>query len=356
MRDLTNFDTEMLERMSNMFTSDEPEFKRIHEELQKRNGETSTTRKQFTCTVTKAPVGMDERVLRFIGSTPAEDRDGDTIDVAGWELAHFNDNPVFLWAHRYDIPPLGKAVNVMKDTTNGTLVFDIKFASIEELGDSEHAKFAESIYRMYKHGYMSATSVGFIGKEYTYKTDENGKPTWGKHFTSQELMELSAVPVPSNPTALIQARGMFGDEVVAKCFGDVEQKAYTLRFDSNAKRIDLVAESGEVAEFVASPLIKSNLFYLSDILGAEDIEKALLQKAGATLNRKNRADLQQASDLILGVLASSMTEETQTGDKTADAENVTHAKSTNGNDAHVEDEELVIVDDMAEQELLIIED
>lgn len=356
MRDWSKYDTKSLELLLDQMTGFPDVLREVKEEMEKRENGDTPQRKQFTCTVEKAPAGMDERVLRFIGSTPAEDRDGDTIDVAGWELDNFKTNPVFLWAHNPSIPPIGKAVNVMSDTVNQQLVFDIKFASMEELGDSEHAKFCEAIYQMYKHGYMSATSVGFIGKQFEYKTDDKGKPTWGKHFTKQELFELSAVPVPSNPTALVQARGVLGEDMVAKCFGSVDKKAYKMRLDRVDKSIVLVSENGEVAEFVADSCVKSNLFYLYDLLLSDDIEKALVEKAGATLNRKNRDKLEQASELIQSVLASAMTEETQEGSKGLDVEKDTHEQNTNGNGAQGDDDEFEIVDDTAEEEFVIIED
>jgi hypothetical protein len=64
---------------------------------------------------------------------------------------------------------------------------------------------------------MSATSVGFMShkSEWIESEDEDGegekdnsKPDLkpGKRFKKQELLELSAVPVPANPEALIQAR------------------------------------------------------------------------------------------------------------------------------------------------------
>ncbi|MFJ7738891.1 HK97 family phage prohead protease [Lysinibacillus sp. NPDC097287] len=130
----------------------------------------------------------EERTLRFIGSTEAQDRDGDTISVDGWELENYKKNPVFLWAHDYSIPPIGKAIDVR--VRNKQLIFDIEFARTDHAND---------IYELYRGGFLSATSVGFVGKE--------GKPTaTGVHYTRQELLELSAVPVPSNPTALQQAK------------------------------------------------------------------------------------------------------------------------------------------------------
>lgn len=136
------------------------------------------------------------RVLQFIGSNASKDRDGDTIDVLGWELDNYLKNPVFLWAHNYGHPPVGQALKVEKTATG--LVFDIKFASRDEF------EFADTIYKLYLGKYLRATSVGFKGLERDAMYDENDN-YMGTHFKRQELWELSAVPVPANPEALMLA-------------------------------------------------------------------------------------------------------------------------------------------------------
>jgi len=145
-----------------------------------------------------------DRVLRFIGSDESIDRDNDIIEASGWELANYLKNPVFLWAHDYDEPPIGRAVNVTIDAVGKRLLFDIKFPTAEEY------PFADTIYNLYKGGYLSATSVGFIGIKSKTRDDEAvlELPDWqrGRMYMEQELLELSAVAVPSNPNALQQAR------------------------------------------------------------------------------------------------------------------------------------------------------
>lgn len=138
-------------------------------------------------------LGQNERRLRFIGSSEAEDRDGDVILASGWEIANYKKNPVFLWAHDYSIPPIGRALNV--GVVGNELHFDIEFPE-----KGIHA-LADTVYELYKGGFLNATSVGFTGKE--------GTPSpKGFIYTKQELLELSAVPVPSNPKALQRAKSL----------------------------------------------------------------------------------------------------------------------------------------------------
>ncbi len=163
-------------------------------------------------------VGPEEdRVLRFIGSDETPDRDNDIIEVAGWKLDEYLKNPVFLWAHRYDEPPIGKAINVMTDMATKKLLFDIKFPTADEY------PFADTIYKLYKGGYLNATSVGFRGIKFKTRDDESvlEKPEWqrGRRYMEQSLLELSAVPVPCNPNALqtVRSKG-FTDEDIDKVF------------------------------------------------------------------------------------------------------------------------------------------
>lgn len=144
-----------------------------------------------TLTVAVKAVEGQSRVLEFIGSTEAEDRDGEIIRAEGWVLDNYLKNPIVLWAHRYDQPPIGRCVGVKIDS--GKLVFQVEFADIETYA------FADTIYRLCKGGFISATSVGFVPIEW-----EDGDE--GRIFTSQELLELSIVPIPSNPEALVSAR------------------------------------------------------------------------------------------------------------------------------------------------------
>jgi HK97 family phage prohead protease len=137
-----------------------------------------------------------DRTLEFLGSTADVDRYGDVIEVEGWDLKNYKKNPVFLWTHDYKQPPVGKAVKVGK--TEKGLLFQVKFPTPEEYA------FADTIYKLYLGGYLRATSVGFRDLEREPITDKEGRQT-GFRYKKQELYEVSAVPVPANPNALVLA-------------------------------------------------------------------------------------------------------------------------------------------------------
>jgi len=103
---------------------------------------TELIRKVVSCEVKE----VSDRVLEFIGSTETVDRDGEVIRASGWDIKNFKKNPVFMWAHRYDQPPIGKAQKVWVD--DNKLKFQIEFA------DRDIYEFADTIYKLYKGGFL----------------------------------------------------------------------------------------------------------------------------------------------------------------------------------------------------------
>lgn len=150
--------------------------------------------------IADSPPGVIQGV---VGSSSVIDRMGDIIDQAGWNLKNFNTNPVILWGHNSglgeDRPPIGKSLKTWiqdKGTDAAKLMFNIQF----DLAD----KFAADIYRKVKEGYINTVSVGFLPTEWEELDPDN----WfgGLKFLKQELLELSFVPVPANPEALVGMR------------------------------------------------------------------------------------------------------------------------------------------------------
>jgi HK97 family phage prohead protease len=133
--------------------------------------------------------------LSFVMSTSDTDRMGDTIAQDGWDLAAYAKNPVLLWAHRYDQLPVGKVGKALVE--DGKLIArDVEFAS------RELSAFGWSVGEMYRQKFLNAVSVGFQPTVLEWKEDDSG----GIDFQKQELLELSAVPVPANANALQLAK------------------------------------------------------------------------------------------------------------------------------------------------------
>ncbi|HEY2461399.1 MAG TPA: HK97 family phage prohead protease [Candidatus Acidoferrum sp.] len=138
-----------------------------------------------------------DRTIEMVASTESPDRYGDVIRVAGWKLDNFQKNPVFLFSHRSEDPPIGRIVASKKEGgANPALVQTVQFAT------KDVYPFADTIFKMYKGGFMNATSVGFMSIESQPIVDKKSGNVTGYEFLEQELFELSAVPVPANPQAL----------------------------------------------------------------------------------------------------------------------------------------------------------
>src|SRR5687767_9674755 len=151
----------------------------------------------------------DPDVLHMVGSTEVKDADGDIIRVKGWDLKRYKNNPVIMWAHNYALPPIGKAVKIHKNVEQLQLEFWIRFSKDE---------FAQRIKGLYDEGIMKMSSVGFIVKERTAlerNKDADPDEPVGWEFRKQELLELSCVPIGSNPEALARAisKGVTGEEL-----------------------------------------------------------------------------------------------------------------------------------------------
>lgn len=158
-------------------------------------------RKQTTAAVEVEQT--DERVLRFTISTGTVDRDRDTIAPAGWQLDNFAKNPVVLWSHQAALLPIGKAIDFAKAPDR--LVSSVRFLPAEGYGAA--GEFADSVFRLARDGFLSATSVGFRPLKWDFTDDEErGADDWwpGVDFLEQELVEFSIVSVPANPEALIE--------------------------------------------------------------------------------------------------------------------------------------------------------
>jgi HK97 family phage prohead protease len=132
--------------------------------------------------------GSPGEPIRFVASTSNVARDGLIVDAAGWQLDNYRKNPVFLWAHNYRDPPIGKAIDVRVE--GDELIAEITFDQADER--------ARLIEQKYRSGYLNAVSVGFDIEAIEPAKHAMAAP----RATKAELLEISGVPVPSDPDAL----------------------------------------------------------------------------------------------------------------------------------------------------------
>jgi HK97 family phage prohead protease len=211
----------------------------------------------------KSSIDETQMVLNaVVGSTGVIDRQGESVNPKGWLLDNYLKNPVILYAHNYAALPIGKALRVWLE--NDQLMFTIQFAKTD---------MAQEVFQLYKDGFLSAFSVGFIPR----KMDETGQFT----FAETELLELSAVPVPANPQALaLSAEGV----TKIKSF---EEKFATVIAEAKPQE--------ETPQDLESVPVEPTI---------EPEQKDVIQKVGRTLSAKHEGLLRSALDGLTQVLSS----------------------------------------------------
>lgn len=68
-------------------------------------------------------------------------------------------------------------------------------------------EFAQEVAFLYSHNYQRGVSVGFRPISYEERRNEKTGAFQGIRFLEQELLEVSAVPVPANRSALRRSEG-----------------------------------------------------------------------------------------------------------------------------------------------------
>ena len=140
--------------------------------------------------------------VAFVISDESEDRARDTVSQKGLDLKHYKSNPVVLFGHDHNTPAIGKGVGTH-------LGMDGKTRSVTVFVPKDVNAFAGMIGELYKKDFMRAVSIGFYGKESARSGD-------GFHFAKSELIEYSAVNVPSNRNALAEGKSAGVDVSPAK--------------------------------------------------------------------------------------------------------------------------------------------
>ncbi len=127
------------------------------------------------------------------------DRDGEVVEPMGIETDEFERNPVFLWAHDQRSMPLGRVIPTTMRKTAENFSGRVEF----DMDDPDAVK----AFRKYQKGILNAVSIGFIPLAAGSPVIDGQR---GDTFTRSKLLEISAVPVPSNPLAL--QRGFADDD------------------------------------------------------------------------------------------------------------------------------------------------
>lgn len=259
-----------------------------------------------------------EEVFWFQASVNTADRENEIIEKDGWDFENYLKNPVFLTVHDYKKLPIGKTVALVPNDEGFLIgvVFDDQ--------DPE----ALIVKGKYQRGFLNAVSVGFIRKQVQGKL--GGKQPM--KTLKAELLEVSAVPVPGHPDALMirkefEGGGKAADFTTCLAVGDIRSQLWDRRWrisdaldvsnraaidDANLSREGKLAAIGSNFEQFAQAMLGWFGDYLtlhetevaSGIKSASLISAEIGEKAGRTLSRKNSDAIKQAISLLEGVLGS----------------------------------------------------
>jgi HK97 family phage prohead protease len=135
---------------------------------------------------TKAIIEKTGEEITAIASTEAVDRQGEIVEVAGWDLKDFKANPVILWGHDHSLLPIGNATKTWVEGSgkNAKLMVKIMFQEVTEMG--------RAVKQLVNDGVLKTLSVGFQPID----AEDN-------RYTKQKLLEISVVNVPANPQAMM---------------------------------------------------------------------------------------------------------------------------------------------------------
>lgn len=164
----------------------------------------------------------DTGTFKFVISTDDEDRQGEKVNQAGLDFGMYMKNPVVLWGHKYDQPPVGVTTRIYKE--GGKTLAEGKWAS---------TAFAQELRKLYDEGIINACSIGYIPKE----LDEDGNTQKG------EVLEYSIVSIPANPYALSQR--MVQEKKID--LNMLVSKGFDFKFEGEIKHTEPVVKSDAVA-------------------------------------------------------------------------------------------------------------
>ncbi|MGW4030755.1 hypothetical protein ACWEFL_15785 [Streptomyces sp. NPDC004838] len=170
--------------------------------------------------VQRAETGSDDddeagKPLTIFAATEGRKKDGLNLTMAGARLERFQANPVLGYGHSYwgrEGLPIGRSDKTWID--GSALKMDIVFDQDDD--------FARKVERKYRKRIMNAFSIGFD----VWNIGEDGVPEgW-------ELFEVSAVPLPMDPNAIVES-GRDGELDLVRALGGLRAGAVLSKKNKN---------------------------------------------------------------------------------------------------------------------------
>ena len=255
--------------------------------------------------------GEPGQAIRFVAATEGVKRDGMALRTDRWLLDNYRRNPVVLWAHDYSgrTLPIGRA-DVTPDMQTLALMADITFDQADE--------FARQVEAKYRGGYLHAVSVG-------WNNIKQGSETW------HELLDISGVPVPGDPDALMERQRRALHDLLSEIeptsngesdwtqtagamlrlfapdgddLDDVRERAYNALLPAYRRNGQTPPEFLSRAHLAAMTTAQLRRLFLCGEcdVAPEWAPISRNERVGAMLSAANRRDLEQALSLVQGVL------------------------------------------------------
>lgn len=213
-------------------------------------------------------------VFEVTASTAEVDRMGDIVEQV-WDLSAFEENPVILQNHDHNAPVVGRAIGTSIDE-GGNLRIDIEFDTDDTNPDGQR------IASQFDRGFMRAVSVGFLPGSVTPRSklpaSDPRKAEFGFILGSKDapnhLLELSAVSIPANPSALASK----GFEVKHILSVDESEDTITVVYQKRELGIEEETSDDDTDDQFSRSLLealRSNTEVRSEILGLIQAQKAI---------------------------------------------------------------------------------
>lgn len=211
-------------------------------------------------------INEQARTIDAVASTSDLDRDKDIILPSAFKeaLPSFKTNPVILATHQHRLstgssPVIGSAIPESVQITDTEVLFTMQFAN---------TKLGDEYWQLYRDKHMRAYSIGFIPIEYKDEKDE--KLGWVRTYTKIELLEISAVPVPSNRRALARAKGFVAEDELKEAVTEaIKEIVSGLAAESQKQIADLKSFIEEQLDEIKSLLIADPDGFAGRLLGTE---------------------------------------------------------------------------------------
>lgn len=294
--------------------------------IAEKYGEGELVRKFIGGSAESADVQFDEgerSVISYI-TTLSVDRDDEVVLPRGADLNDYRKNPVVLWAHKYDMLPVGKEIWIKNDERG--LITKTVYAKHEE---------ADRIFNYRKEGFPLGRSIGFIPLEWVDKgakeydavmkdwQDAHEKAFGARPekeprriYTKWTMLENSDCPIPSNPDAIqiAVAKGLMQPDEAEDWVLDLEDVPMSKDVDTDVADMEEPTDDQEAIVDEKEPAVEGTDIEQEDGPIDELDEKQVVQddveqKSGRVLSAKNRATIQSAIDALGAVLKADQPDE-----------------------------------------------